>query len=268
MNTLLNVLVLFLLIECSVSLNLKVPTHLKPLSSELISAVNNLKTTWTAGKNFDGRSFEQVRGLLGGFKSTKKLNYRAQQPNRLQDLPTSFDAATNWPRCPSISVIRDQGSCGSCWAISTAEAITDRTCISTGTDSPISTLDIMSCCPDCGSGCDGGFHANAWQWWVDKGVVSGGLYDSGKGCQPYTIPSCEHHVNGTRKPCGDTLPTPACVKQCTKDYRVSYSKDKRRGKSSYQVGPSTEAVMFEILNNGPVTAQFDVYSDFLSYKSG
>lgn len=31
------------------------------------------------------------------------------------DLPENFDARTNWPNCPTIQEIRDQGSCGSCW---------------------------------------------------------------------------------------------------------------------------------------------------------
>ena len=30
-------------------------------------------------------------------------------------LPKSFDAREQWPNCPTIKEIRDQGSCGSCW---------------------------------------------------------------------------------------------------------------------------------------------------------
>lgn len=30
-------------------------------------------------------------------------------------LPESFDAREQWPNCPTIREIRDQGSCGSCW---------------------------------------------------------------------------------------------------------------------------------------------------------
>lgn len=32
-----------------------------------------------------------------------------------EELPTNFDSRTNWPKCPTIREIRDQGSCGSCW---------------------------------------------------------------------------------------------------------------------------------------------------------
>lgn len=31
------------------------------------------------------------------------------------DLPENFDAREQWPNCPTIKQIRDQGSCGSCW---------------------------------------------------------------------------------------------------------------------------------------------------------
>lgn len=31
------------------------------------------------------------------------------------NLPENFDSRENWPHCPTIKEIRDQGSCGSCW---------------------------------------------------------------------------------------------------------------------------------------------------------
>ena len=48
-------------------------------------------------------------------------------------IPDSFDAREAWPQCSGIiGHIRDQSSCGSCWAFSTTETINDRHCISTG----------------------------------------------------------------------------------------------------------------------------------------
>lgn len=70
----------------------------------------------------------------------------------------------------------------------------------------------------------------AWKYWVSKGLVSGGSYGSDQGCQPYAIPPCEHHVNGTRPQCTGEGHTPKCLKACEKSYPVAYSKDKHYGK--------------------------------------
>lgn len=49
----------------------------------------------------------------------------------------------------------------------------------------------------------------------DTGIVTGGQYGSGQGCQPYLIPKCEHHTDATKYPkCGDILPTPECKHKC------------------------------------------------------
>lgn len=49
------------------------------------------------------------------------------------------------------------------------------------------------------------------------------------GCRPYSIASCEHHVNGTRPPCQGTQDTPKCEEQCVDGYSPSYQKDKHFG---------------------------------------
>lgn len=78
--------------------------------------------------------------------------------------------------------------------------------------------------------CDGGFPGSAWEFWVETGIVTGGLYNSHVGCQPYDIPDCEHHTTGERPPCGDIVNTPKCVHMCEKGYNVSYRADKHFGK--------------------------------------
>lgn len=53
------------------------------------------------------------------------------------------------------------------------------------------------------------------------------------GCRPYTIPPCEHHVNGSRPPCtGEGGETPRCSRHCEPGYSPSYKEDKHYGKES------------------------------------
>ena len=100
------------------------------------------------------------------------------------------------------------------------------------------------------------------------GIVTGGQYHSNKGCQPYTIPKCSHHV---RSPdysnCTGEEHTPKCSAECESGYSVSYKKDVHYGASAYSV-EGEKKIMTEIMTNGPVEGAFSVYADFPTYKSG
>jgi len=50
----------------------------------------------------------------------------------------------------------------------------------------------LACCSSCGYGCDGGFPQAAWSYYKETGLVTGGNYNTKQGCEPYTIPSCDH----------------------------------------------------------------------------
>jgi hypothetical protein len=50
----------------------------------------------------------------------------------------------------------------------------------------------LACCSKCGFGCQGGYPQAAWEYYKSDGLVTGGNYNSKQGCEPYTIPSCDH----------------------------------------------------------------------------
>lgn len=220
-----------------------------------------------------------IRRLMGVHPDAARFRL-PEQPiselliNSIEDddnLPENFDSRTQWPTCPTIREVRDQGSCGSCWAFGAVEAMSDRVCIhSQGrTNFRFSADDLVSCCHTCGFGCNGGFPGAAWSYWVHKGLVSGGPYGSGQGCRPYEIAPCEHHVNGTRPSCeGEGGSTPKCRKQCQASYNKKYEDDRHFGKSSYSVNRDEKRIRQEIFKNGPVEGAFTVYEDLLSYKQG
>lgn len=88
--------------------------------------------------------------------------------------------------------------------------------------------------------------------------MSGGAYESGKGCQPYEL------IANNRK-----HSTPQCQDQCTNPgYKVEFEADKHFGKSSYRVNNDARQIQMEIYKNGPVTAGFAAYEDIYDYVSG
>jgi len=249
------------------------PTQmLRPGSQEMVDHVNKLGSTWRAAvsERFENMPLHTIKRMMGVPLDALKPKRLPKLLHSTKDVPDSFDARTQWPKCPTIQEVRDQGSCGSCWAFGAVEAMSDRICIqSQGKfNFHISAEDLVSCCDSCGFGCDGGFPEAAWEWFVGTGIVTGGNYNSNQGCQPYSIAACDHHVNGTMAPCSGEEPTPDCSNQCMSGYSTAYKNDKKFGKTAYTIDDDETQIQTEIMTNGPVEAAFTVYADFLTYKSG
>jgi len=245
-------------------------------SNEFIAEINAKATTWKAGRNFHPEtSTNYIKSLCGVHPDHKKY-LPAKKPSVLgfEELPTEFDPRVKWPKCQSISMIWDQGGCGSCWAFGAVSAMSDRICIhSPSNDEPlqvhVSPENLLSCCFSCGFGCNGGFPGAAWSYWHRKGLVTGGLYGSQDGCQPYILKPCEHHVNGTRGPCEEGGRTPKCHHYCeNKSYNTKYKDDLTHGQKAYSMPEKPKDIMVELMTNGPVEAAFTVFADFPNYKSG
>lgn len=233
-------------------------------SSRLIAdKIRNLTLTWTAGYNPYPVSFYR-----GGVRAEYQDAFRLPigilvARSGVIELPESFDARDKWPECPSLREIRQQGCCGSCWAISAAATMSDRWCIHSPDKSQFSfgAFDMLSCCRACGDGCQGGNSGPAWTFWVEQGVSSGGLHNSQHGCHSYPIDVCRSSE--------EEDDAPKCTKKCQVNYNVTdVSQDRRFGRVAYAVLPDEDRIMEEIFLNGPVQADFRVYLDFKAYKTG
>ncbi|KAL0841309.1 hypothetical protein ABMA28_015023 [Loxostege sticticalis] len=249
-------------------------------SDEFIDFINSNQTLWRAGRNFRKDIPLQYINLLAGtirenFTSDNDIlenppPYEISGSESEDDtLPENFDVRLRWPNCSVLNNVRDQGSCGSCWAVAAVGAMTDRFCISSnGKDNfYFAAGDVLSCCLNCGSGCGGGVLKNAWMYYKRKGIVSGGEYNSHLGCQPYQIPPCDHHfAPDSLEPCGHNVKTPTCETTCENNYGQSYGSDKKRCQTVYTIPKKN--ILKEIYKRGPVTTSFDVFADFLHYKSG
>jgi cathepsin B len=248
-------------------------------AEEIIAHNANPKATWVAGRNarFESATLKEAKVLMG---TLQHLDMEAWLPHKeleAVELPTEFDWRTD-PRaaeCPSLKEIRDQASCGSCWAFGSVEAMTDRICIaSKGADkSHLSAEDVTSCCTGMDNGCGGGIPSSVYQYYKNTGIVTGGNYGDKSMCYSYQIPPCAHHINSTHyQPCKEES-TPACADKCV-DNGADWTKDKRHGADGgYSVckqgsGSCADQMMQEIYQNGPITGMFFVHQSLLSYKSG
>ncbi|KAI1713141.1 papain family cysteine protease domain-containing protein [Ditylenchus destructor] len=244
---------------------------------ELVDYVNSRQNLWTAKLNprFDSMTVEDKMRMTGLKMKTEKGSKNLAESRFLDiDLPKSFDAREHWPKCKSIKQIGDQSHCGSCWAFGAVAAMSDRICIASKGEVQVSlsAADLLSCCQDCGEGCNGGSENAAWQFWIKEGIVTGSNYTAKQGCRPYTFPPCEHHTNVTEYPQCTSLPdykAPKCEKKCQESYKdKTYDEDKHYGKTFFNVEASVESIQKELYTNGPLEVAFDVMEDFLHYAGG
>lgn len=237
-------------------------------TDEIIFGVNKAQNLWKAEHNhITRRGLRGIKKLLGT-RLDKPLDLPEQKDHHIFggpfNLPDTFDARMKWPQCPTVASIKDQSTCGSCWAVATAATMSDRLCISTGFSQirNLSSHYILSCCGKyCGDGCDGGYTTQAVRFMYNQGVVSGGEYGSNEGCQPYQIPPCTSKCT--------LATTPSCSQSClNRFYAVPLASDKKFLRTAYSLKKVDAYIMLEIFLNGPVLASYTVYSDFPAYKSG
>merc|ERR1711904_424015 len=232
---------------------------------EIADHVNSLNTTWKATvypRHKLLQTQQEAKAFLGSLKKTeaakarfaaKRKTYKGQYSD---DAPDNLDSREKWPNCTSIKEIRDQSNCGSCWAVSSGSAISDRICIDNDQkdQTRISEADILSCCTSCGFGCDGGEEDEAFRHWVSHGYVTGGAYGDTKYCKPYPFERCAHHVKvpGMKDCGGAEYPTPHCKRECSNSsYGTSYEDDIHKG-ASYQTFGNAADIKEEIYRHGPV----------------
>lgn len=163
-------------------------------------------------------------------------------------LPDNFDGRQAFGKC--IHPVRNQGrSCGSCWAFSASEVLSDRFCIATkgAVDVVLSAQTLVSC-DTANMGCQGGYLDKAWDYMVSTGLAS-------DACEPYTSGGGD---SGT------------CPKQCADGSAIKYYKAAGyKHLTGSIVGQSTvDVIRQDLMTNGPVQVAFEVYQDFIAYKSG
>jgi len=217
---------------------------------------------WEAAASpvFEGMSLFEAKKRHGTRIEMPKLPLRDSGFGlSAEAIPGSFDARAAWKKCGSISKIRNQGQCGSCWAFAANEVFADRLCIGGGSANFTGSVEYMIDCDKNDMGCQGGLLDDAWRFLQKTGVPD-------ETCDPYT--HCPNPESPQCKPKGllKDPAAPQCPAKCKNGSPLKIIK----AKSAYMVSKpgDVQAMQQEIMTNGPVEVAFFVYSDFQTYKSG
>jgi cathepsin B len=157
------------------------------------------------------------------------------------EFPLNFNPIEKWPKC--IHPIENQLQCGSCWAFTTSDVLSDRLCIASENriNVQLSVQDPISC-STLNFACNGGYLNRAISYLIIEGAVT-------SKCLPYTA---GYNV----------------VEKCQKTCKSSVDIYRKYYASSYRRVQYASQIKFELFNYGPVATGYLVYQDFMSYKSG
>ncbi|KAG8227420.1 hypothetical protein J437_LFUL000429 [Ladona fulva] len=214
---------------------------------DFVKRINEAQSSWKAKLYMedDGKPMEEIVRKLGGaqarFTFPKPAPATYETKLRARKLPESFDWR-NVSGVNYVSPVRNQESCGSCFAFASAAMMEARIRIKTNNEKqPVfSTQDIVSCTAYA-QGCSGGFaYLIAGKYGMDYGLVE-------EDYNPY---------QGIDTAC--TTP-----KDAPRHYTAEYSYV-----GGYYGGSNEENMMLALVENGPVAVGFMVYPDFKQYSGG
>jgi cathepsin L len=142
-----------------------------------IETHNAEKHSYTLGMNrFGDMPFREFHAKYTGYKHRKGENVQskhapARSDSHVQDNPKSLDWRT---KNGTVTEVKDQGQCGSCWAFSATGAMEGAVFLAKGNPVDLSEQQLVDCSgPQGNQGCDGGLMDQAFQYVIANGGISG-----------------------------------------------------------------------------------------------
>jgi len=220
-----------------------------------VDKINSKQTGWTAKvyDNLVNKSHKDLNKMSGiaraGVKKTKEA---AAAPSFLQldrnkvsygEYPRDFDWRNKDGKNYVVAPV-DQGSCGSCYVISSISMLSSRRkVLEDNVDAEPFSAQFPLFCSDFNQGCDGGYPELVAKWSHDVGLVP-------ESCGSYNL--------------GDQSCRLSCDVESSEKYKVG-----EYGYIGGYYGASTEEnMMEEIHNRGPVAIAIEPTDDFMYYNSG
>jgi len=205
---------------------------------------------WEAGDTSVTKLDAKARKKLLGLRKPVLTPEEEQAVEEEQKLlmAVTVPAALDWRSATGsysgnfVTPIRNQGSCGSCWAFATTAALESQVLL--GNKTPGINLDlseqILVSCSGAGT-CGGGYIDKAANYARDMGLPV-------ESCFPY---------NATNSSCAN-----ACQGWTNNSYHIN------GWHWVATTSPTVDILKTALVTSGPLVTTMEVYSDFYSYKSG
>ncbi len=220
-----------------------VPSAMAGEVDQIRASIKEKGAKWLAGETSVSKLSPDSRKLRVKLKKPHLKEYEVPLVTapRRAIIPTSLDWR-DYNGHNYVTPVRDQGSCGSCWAFATTAALESGSLIqdnSTAQDRNLAEQILVSCS---GAGdCGGGYINGASDYLRDYGLPT-------ESCYPYA------GVNGQ---CGS-----ACYDYQVNTYFI------QAWDYVATTSPAVDDLKNALLAYGPLVSTMDVYTDFFYYKSG
>ncbi|XP_038992467.1 cysteine protease XCP1-like [Hibiscus syriacus] len=128
-----------------------------------------ISSYWLGLNEFADLSHDEFKNMYLGLKrpDVRREHQSAKEFNHgdVVELPKNVD----WRQKGAVTPVKNQGSCGSCWAFSTVVAVEGVNQIVTGNLTSLSEQELIDCDTSFNNGCNGGLMDNAFQFIVANG---------------------------------------------------------------------------------------------------
>jgi len=209
--------------------------------SEIREAIKNSGARWIAGETSVSKLSKEKQKKLCGLLQSSSPAMALSKEDTDATYSTVLFSPIDWAADGYVTSVKDQGSCGSCWAFGSVAAFESAVLIADNTLDPdifdLSEQYVVSCDTDRNMGCNGGWTEDVYNFLEYNGTTD-------EACAPYTS--------------GDDGEVPDCS-----EYNIC----SLTMISSWDWVSGDDAIKKALLD-GPVSAGMRVYRDFLLYSEG
>lgn len=225
---------------------------------------NDYVTTTSSSSNYRDDDDEAQMGV----RNNRTLRATAPAPTEGTGQPAGLvvgaekvPAQFSWVDTGCVATPIDQGSCGSCYAVSTMSAIETTRCINQGSGATLSSEEIVDCGVRSGlniHGCDGGWPTSVFKYLQRTRQVSR------EKCYPYSLSSSTKHKSCRTR---NNNYGRRSQLQSNDDCQLNPSLTSSRG-IQYKVLQNERDILYHVAKTGPVVTVLQTTNKLLFYGSG